>query len=154
MPVGASVFIDTNLLVYSLHTGDTPHKSARAVEVLTLLRERDAGALSAQVIAEFVSVARRKLTDTLAPEIALRAAELFAEQFHVVPLDEVVVREALRATARYAIDYFDAQVWAAAKVAGCRVLLTEDSHGEVLEGVAYVDPFDGTFSVEEFASGL
>jgi len=152
--VGARVFIDTNLLVYSLHAGDAPHKSARAIEALTALQECGAGALSAQVIAEFVSVARRKLGDALAPEKALRAADLFTEQFALVPLDEVVVREALRASGRYGIDYFDAQVWAAAKMSGCHVLLTEDSHGETLEGVAYVNPFVADFAVEEFARQL
>lgn len=154
MPVSASVFIDTNLLVYSLHAGDKPNKSERAVEVLTLLRERGAGTLSAQVIAEFVSVARRKLSDAMAPETAFRAAELFVTQFHVIPLDEMIVREALRASARYGLDYFDAQVWAAAKMAGCHVLLTEDCHGELLEGVAYVNPFDEAFSMDEFALAL
>lgn len=148
----SSVFIDTNLLVYSLHAGDAPHKSARAVKVLTMLQERHAGALSAQVIAEFVSVARRKLGDTLSPRDAVRAAELFVEQFTVVALDEIIVREALRASQRYGIDYFDAQVWAAAKMSGCHILLTEDSHGEVIEGVSYVNPFDADFVVEGFAS--
>lgn len=93
--VDARVFIDTNLLVYSLHAGDAPDKSARAIEMLTVLRELQVGSLSAQVIAEFVSVARRKLGDTLARETALRAARLFTEQFTMVPLDEIVVREAL-----------------------------------------------------------
>lgn len=142
------VFIDTNLLVYSFHRGDAPHKTARAIDVLSQLRCSGTGHISAQIIAEFVSVACRKLGDSVAKPQALRAAALFAEQFAVVPLDDNVVRESIRASERYKLDYFDAQVWATARLSGCRVLLTEDLHGEELEGVAYRNPFTDEFSMD------
>jgi predicted nucleic acid-binding protein len=139
------VFIDTNLLVYSVHRGDEPQKTARAIEMLTTLRLAGNGYISPQIIAEFVSVACRKLIDTLSRPQALRAASLFAEQFVLLPLDDTTVREALRASERYSLDCFDAQVWATARLGGCRVILTEDLHGVEIEGVAYVDPFASDF---------
>lgn len=148
MAVAARIFIDTNLLVYSLHRSDAPRKTARAIEVLTALHATGNGFISAQIVAEFVSVAHRRLTDVLSRTQTLRAASLFTEQFALVPLDDNVVREALRASGRYRLDYFDAQVWAAARLSGCNVLLTEDLHGEELEGVAYVNPLAEGFAVD------
>ena len=148
----ARVFADTNLLVYAVHGGDEPHKTTRAREVLTLLRETSSGTLSAQVVGEFVSVATRKLSDTLRRPEALRVAALLMEQFAMVDLSETVVREALRACDRYGLDYFDAQIWAAARLSGCHVILTEDLHGETLEGVAYLNPFSREFDTDEFAA--
>lgn len=141
------IFVDTNLFVYSMHRGDEPRKTSRAIEVLTTLRFAGTGYISPQIIAEFVSVACRRLTDTLTKAQALRAASLFAEQFALLPIDDATVREALRASERYNLDYFDAQVWATARLGGCRVILTEDLHGDEIEGVAYVDPFAEGFKL-------
>ena len=52
-------------------------------------------------------------------------------------------REAIAATRRHAIPFWDAMLWATVKAAGCRFLLTEDlQDGRDLEGVRFVNPFN------------
>ncbi len=53
-------FVDTNVLVYA-HDGAAGAKHEKSVELLARLFEDGSGALSVQVLAEFYSVATRRL---------------------------------------------------------------------------------------------
>jgi len=62
----------------------------------------------------------------------------------VLPLQETVVDGALRGVDTHGLSHYDAQIWAAARLAGAATLLTEDLQpGRDLEGVIVVDPFRG-----------
>lgn len=144
------VFIDTNMVVYQHHGGQHPERSRIAREVLGLLVARRATVTSPQVVAEFLSVARRKLGDEITPEESREAASYMLDEHGFTPLDDVTTREALRACDTYGLDFFDAQIWASARVSGCDVILTEDTHGDSIEGIAYVNPFAEGFDVDAF----
>ena len=61
----------------------------------------------------------------------------------VTPL---VVLEAARGVSTHRLHYWDAQVWATARLNQIPVVLTEDfAHGRVLEGVQFLDPFSPAF---------
>ena len=54
------VLIDTNVLVYTFDQNDPPRQE-RAIQVLRALEESFSGRLTVQCLAEFSSVAMRKL---------------------------------------------------------------------------------------------
>ena len=59
-----------------------------------------------------------------------------------LPLTGAIVREAARGVAEYQLSYWDAQIWACARLNQVQVILTEDLPGrEYLEGVRYRNPF-------------
>jgi predicted nucleic acid-binding protein len=66
--------------------------------------------------------------------------------FQVIPLTAAVVLEALRGVAAYRMSYYDAQIWAVARLNQIPVVLSEDfSHGSILDGVEFLDPFRSDF---------
>ena len=127
-------FVDTNVVVYALGL-DTAHRD-KAKGLLA------AGVVvSAQVINETVSVlaGKQRFTLTEAYEVAASLLDLC----EVVPVDSKTIREAIRLSGRYALSHWDALIVAAALLAGCDVLYSEDmQNGQVFEGKLKVDnPF-------------
>lgn len=142
-----SVFVDTNVLVYCVDRAE-PAKGERALAVVDYVTSRKAGAISPQVVSEFVSAVRRLHAPLGREQIeSVLAPTLLA--FDMLPVDETVVRETLRCWRRYSISYWDAQIWATARIGGVDTILTEDCVLREIEGVRYVNPFvDGFEAVE------
>lgn len=137
--------LDTNVLVYSLDSRD-PAKRDRAREVLDRLVELGNAALSSQALAEFANVALRKLA--LTPEQSYRQVERFELLFPIYPLTPALVLEALRGVKDHHFSYYDAQVWAAAKLHQLPILLSEDfPDGATVEGVSFLNPFGNDFDL-------
>jgi predicted nucleic acid-binding protein len=141
--------IDTNLLVY-LHDPRDPAKRARAGAVLEHLAAAQSAALPAQVLAEFASVTLKKLKPPLAPDAVYAQLQRFSDSFPVLPLTSAVVLEAARGVRDHQLSYYDAQIWAVAKLARVGAILSEDFNvGAVIDGVAFLDPFVPTFAVAD-----
>jgi predicted nucleic acid-binding protein len=139
----ASILIDTNLLVYLVDQND-PLKQAKAREILGWLELNRTGCLSAQCLAEFVTVAMRKLRPPLSPGEALEWASRFARLWPVFDLTAQVLLEAVRGVRAYSLPYYDAQIWAAARMNQVPVVFSEDfQNGLFLEGVRFVNPLIG-----------
>lgn len=146
-----SVLIDTNLLVY-LYDPNSPEKQKRAELTLDHLQQLRAGCLSAQNLAEFFSVATRKLDPPLTPVQAYGQISLLAESWQVFDLTPMIVLEAARGVRDHGLAYYDAQVWAAARLNQVATIFSEDfSHRQMLEGVRFVNPFAPGFRVEDWA---
>ena len=63
-------------------------------------------------------------------------------RFPVQDVTLAVLSGALEIKVASGLSYWDAAIVSAARVLGCRELLSEDmSHGRVIEGVAIVNPF-------------
>ena len=148
MSVAARVLVDTNVLVYSVDSR-VPEKQERALGVMTVLVEHAEGAVSTQVLGEFYSVLTGKFQGDLRPGIAAQQVRNLVESWNVVPLTPAVVLEAVRGVERFGLSYYDAQIWAAARVARIEVVLSEDfSDGAVYDGVRFMNPFAPDFDVE------
>lgn len=134
--------VDSNVIVYPLDRRD-PWKQARAREVLRRLEGTGSGALPAQALAELANVALRKLIPPVPPRLVLQQVESLTGAFPVHPLTAGVVREALRGVARWRLSYYDAQVWAVARIHSIAVVLSEDfTSGSTVDGVGFLNPFD------------
>ena len=63
----------------------------------------------------------------------------------VVAADETCLIDAMDAVADYQMAFWDAMIWATAKRAGCRLLVSEDGQdGRTLGGVSIINPFGPT----------
>jgi predicted nucleic acid-binding protein len=145
------ILIDTNLLVYLYDTG-SPSKAAQARRVLDHLELTRSGRLSVQCLAEFLHVSTRKLDPPLSRDEALNQASLFTRIWPVFDLTPLIVLEAARGARDHDLPYYDAQIWAAARLNQVTTLFSEDfSDGQVLEGVRFVNPFSPDFQLEDWA---
>ena len=113
-----------------------PVRADRAEELLA-----GCGTISVQVLNEFASVALRKLRMSW-PEIREVLTELRAV-CAVEPLTIETHERALRLAERYGLSLYDALIAAAALIAGCRTLYSEDMQdGQLIDGALRIrNPF-------------
>ncbi len=132
-------FLDTNVLVYAVDGAD-PGKQALARSLLESAADKEL-VLSTQVLSEFYVVVTRKLEVPLSDEIAAQAVDLLGT-LSVVPADVGLVRAAVAISRRSQLSYWDALIVAAAEVAGCERLLSEDlAYGQTIGEVRVENPF-------------
>ena len=127
-------FADTNIVVYAV--GQDSDKRTKARQILV-----DGVTVSAQVINETVNVLTRKQGVNLV--VAHEVAESLLDLCKVVSVDESTIREAIRLTRRYKLSHWDSLIVAAALMAGCEKLYSQDmQHGQVFdEQLKVVNPF-------------
>ncbi len=140
-----NILVDTNLLVYAYDPRDEA-KNERAQQVLQRLRRSRRGVISVQSLAEFMR-ASQKLA--MSPDDALRIVQAFALSWPILNLTPALVLEAGRGVSQYTLAYYDAQIWAAARLNQIGVIFSEDFNpGSILEGVRFVNPFTDEFMIE------
>jgi predicted nucleic acid-binding protein len=131
--MSAPDFFDTNVLLYLL-SADV----AKADRAETLLAR--GGVVSVQVLNEFAAVARRKLLMSW-PEIR-GVLETVRSVCAVEPISIETHDLGLAIAQRYGCSIYDGLILAAARLAGCPTLLTEDlQDGQMIEGVMVHNPF-------------
>lgn len=139
------VLIDTNILVYTYATAE-PDKRTRALETLDSLVLHGRGKISTQVLGEVFRVVTTKLRPPRTPGDALGDIAALVRAWPVLPITLLVVLEAARGVRDHGLNYWDAQLWATARLNQIPTILTEDfAHGRVLEGVTFHDPFSHKF---------
>jgi len=144
------ILIDTNLLIY-LHDYQTPEKQIRAQQVLDNLELGNFGRLSVQNLAEFFNVSTRKLHPPLTPSQALQQIDLFVSIWPVFDLNPLIVMEAGRGVRDHQLSYYEAQIWATARLNQVPLVFSEDFQGrQNLEGVQFINPFAPEFKLTEW----
>jgi predicted nucleic acid-binding protein len=109
------------------------------------------GALSTQVLGEFYTTTTRKLPLPLSAEYAEARITNFARWWHILDVTSSAVLEAVRASRRYQLSYWDALIWATAKLNGIHEVFTEDFSDRLLiEDVRFLNPFVQNFALEGF----
>ena len=130
----ARAFADTNIVIYA--EGSDAGKAQRATAIL-----ESGPVISAQVINEAVSALTRKYGFTLpeAHELALSLLDLC----EVVPVTADTIREAVRLAVRYQLSHWDSLIVAAALLADCETLYSEDlQHRQVFDDrLTVINPF-------------
>ncbi|MEW6398996.1 MAG: PIN domain-containing protein [Bacillota bacterium] len=148
------VLVDTNVVVYA-YASDA-RKRARAVDVMDCLVRGGAAVLSTQVLAEFSVAARRKLQPPLTwAQIAARVQN-YLTSWRVLEVTGPIIMEAVRGVEQHGFSYWDAQIWATARLNQIPVVLSEDlgSRSTPVEGVLFVDPFAPDFDPVGFINTL
>jgi len=127
-------FFDTNVIVYAFSRDDKRGPMAE-----TLLAA--GGALSVQVLNEFVAVARRKLDKSW--KDVRRALDILRVLCpKPVPLTVETHERAVHIAERYGYSIFDSLIIAAALHTGASTLYTEDMRdGQAIDGLTIRNPF-------------
>jgi predicted nucleic acid-binding protein len=132
------VFVDTNVLIYSIDLAD-PRKQRLARTWLHALWNSKLGRLSFQVLQEFYAKVSRNGPSAV---IGARAEVRTLLAWNPVPVSESLLDRGWKIQDRYQLSFWDSLIIAAAKSASCRFLLTEDlQHGQDFDGLLVVNPF-------------
>jgi predicted nucleic acid-binding protein len=135
------VLVDTNVLVYA-HDPSSGAKNRQAIEVLDRLRMSGQGAVSTQILMEFVRVVTSKIPNPLTAKVAAARARDFMASWPVASVTAFVVDEALRGLVVHRLALWDALVWATARMNQMQIVLSEDfGHDSEIEGVQFRNPF-------------
>jgi len=130
----AKSFADTNIVIYA--EGSDISKAERATAIL-----ESGPVINSQVVTESISVLSRKYGFTLteAHEVALSLLDLC----EVVPVSAETIREAVRLAADHQLSHWDSLIVAAAVLAGCETLYSEDlQHNQLFnDRLRVVNPF-------------
>jgi predicted nucleic acid-binding protein len=139
--MNADVFLDTNILLYTIDE-DPSSASKRQRAQQLLLSER--WGWSVQVAAEFfvnATSAKRRF------RLAAADAATLVEMWFASPTIEItpaLFRAAVDLQQRFQLSYWDAAILAAAKQMGCHTVFSEDlNDGQNFDGVTVVNPFTG-----------
>jgi predicted nucleic acid-binding protein len=133
----SKVFLDTNILVYSLDRSDAG-KRKKCRELIKGLTVEGSGVISTQVMQEFHVAATIKLgADPLLVKDILRSLE----RFETVVVSPVLIREAIDCAIINRVSFWDALIVVSAESARCEVLWSEDlNHGQIMRGVRIENP--------------
>jgi len=135
----AEVFVDTNVLLYTIDEDPTSASKRQRAQQL-LLSER--WGWSVQVAAEFfVNATSAKRPFRLAAADATTLLENWFA-FPTMTITPDLVRTAIDIHQRFQLSYWDGAILAAAKQLGCRTVYSEDMNaGQNYDGVAVINPF-------------
>ena len=145
--MAGEILVDTNVLVYAYDRTE-PRKQRRALDGLRRLVASGKGRLSAQILGEFFRAVTWKIRAPLSSADAHSQVATLIRAWPVLPITPLVVLEAARGVRDHRLPYWDAQVWATARLNQIAVVLSEDfEDGRVLEGVRFLNPFARAFDL-------
>jgi predicted nucleic acid-binding protein len=137
--VPSETFIDSNVLIYAFDDSDE-RKRAVANHVLSELWLEDSGTLSVQVLQEFYFNITRKIRKPIAKSEAHAVVDEYSIWCGTTTVHEVRAAFHIENVAK--ISFWDALIVACAQKNGASRILSEDmQHGQVIAGVAIVNPF-------------
>ena len=133
------ISFDTNILVYAADS-EAGEKHARAVDLTRRAVSGDC-ILTVQSLAEFYYAVTRNVLMT--PDSAAGFIDEWRAVFPLCSTSGDGLAEAISVVRRHRLSFWDAMLWAAAREAGCRMLLSEDfQDGREIGGVRFVNPFN------------
>ncbi len=134
----SKVFIDTNLLVYTVDRKDTEKQEAARKFVRKLVDEH-MPVISTQVIQEFYVVATAKLKAD--PVIVKNIVHNF-HNMELVKIDLELIEQAIDISVLSKISFWDSLIIAAAEKSNCEYVVSEDLNtGQLYRGVKLINPF-------------
>jgi predicted nucleic acid-binding protein len=129
----SKVFFDTNVLLHQFSEDGT--KATASEDAI-----RGGGFISVQVLNEFALAGRRKLG--LSWAVVRDILGEYRENFTVVPLALETHERGITLAERYQLNVYDGMIVAAAQLAGCTVLYSEDMHdGLVIDQLTIRNPY-------------
>ena len=134
------VFVDTNVLVCARDSTE-PQKQKQVRAWMSFLWKTRTGRLSFQVLQEFYLTVTQKLDPGLEPERARQDVRLLFSWLPV-QIDSRVIETAWYVQDRHRLSWWDALIVSAARLAGCRYILSEDfKSGQELVEIKIINPF-------------
>jgi predicted nucleic acid-binding protein len=133
----AKIFIDTNILVYSVDQFD-PERQNRCRDLLKSLTGDLRAVISTQVMQEFFVAATRKLG---ADALIIKNIMHSFGRYETVVVTPEIINEAIDCSIINQVSFWDALIICSAEIASCEKLWTEDlNDGQVIRGVRIENP--------------
>ncbi len=133
-------FVDTNILVHYRDPGD-PIKQKQSAEWLSYLWHEQLGRISFQVLNEFYVTVTQKLS----PGLDIGQARLDINNlmsWNPIVVDQNVIKKGWSIQDRYGFSWWDSLIVAAAHMANCKILLSENlQHQQNIDGLTIINPF-------------
>jgi predicted nucleic acid-binding protein len=149
---GVAILLDSNVLVYAVDRRE-PAKRRVASDLLGRLTHSRQAAGSTQTLGEFFRVATRSIPDPLSAHDAALMVRSLNDLWRMQPITPHTMLEAVRGHLRYGFPYWDAQLWATARLNHVPVVLSEDfADGSEVEGVRFANPFAEGFDLDAILS--
>ena len=143
-----SVLLDTNILIYTFDPRDEVRQE-QAIAILLKFEESEQGCLSVQCLSEFANAALTKLH--LSAADVMTKVDEWQNVFPIYNMTPQIVLEAARGVRDHKLSFYDAQIWACARLNQIPVIFSEDfQSGQSLEGVQFVNPFAEEFAIDEW----
>ena len=138
----SKIFIDTNLLVYTLDRKDE-RKQQKARRILKTIVDTHQPVISTQVIKEFYVVATSKLN---ADQISIKNIVHNFHKMEIINNDLELIEQAIDISVLSQLSFWDALIIAAAEKANCEFVFSEDlNRGQTYRGIVVVNPFVESF---------
>jgi predicted nucleic acid-binding protein len=139
--IQSKFFFDTNIFIYSVDRSE-PKKRAIANQLIRSSLDNSNGAVSYQVIQEFLNTSLKKFAKTVNGTDSLDYLREVFEPMLAVESSLGLFDEALVIYNRYKLSWYDSLIVAAAIKAKCDVLYTEDlQHGQRFGDLVVTNPF-------------
>ncbi len=141
-------FFDTNILVYGFDSSNREKYDIASNLILEAYQER-CGVISTQILKEFFVTVTQKIPQKMDMDEAEQAIRYFAI-WTVIETNVSLVLKGIEIQRRHHLSFWDALVVAAAELAKCNILLTEDlSHDTVLDDLHILNPFKKASSLRK-----
>ncbi|MEI6425324.1 MAG: PIN domain-containing protein [Lentisphaerota bacterium] len=132
-------FIDTNIIIYANDSRDK-RKQAVALALIKKLMSDGNGVISTQVLQEYAHVAITKLGQD--HSVIMRQITLLGN-LETVGITADIIKRSVELQKLYQINFWDAGIIAAAEIANCDSIMTEDLNtGQMYSGIRAVNPFN------------
>jgi len=123
----------------------------RVVAHLGKIQQKCNAPISVQVLSEFFVVVTQKITSPLSISEAYERVENYLLSWRVVDLTGMIVLEAIRGVREHQFNFWDAQIWATARLNQASLIFSEDfPTGAVIEGVKFINPFAEDFRLRDW----
>lgn len=133
----AKIFIDTNILIYSMDKHNRQKRDKCRV-LLKKLTDHFKGVISTQVMQEFYVAGTKKLYgDPLYVKNILNSFE----HFEIVNINPEIIKEAIDCSILNRISFWDSLIITSAEYSKCEQIWTEDlNDGQIIRGVRIFNP--------------
>ena len=132
------IFLDTNILVYTVDRNDKK-KLSQARKLLENVIANDKPVISTQVLQEFYSATTTKLK--LDKIIAKNIIHNF-RNMEIVQIDLGIIEQGIDISLLSQISFWDSLIIAAAEQANCNMIYSEDLNDtQTIRGIKIVNPF-------------
>ncbi len=139
------IFLDTNILVYIYDPLD-PVKQNRAIAVVDQLIQTTRAVISPQIVGEFFAATTRASRPLLTPSEAFIRINNYLAACIVVDMTRLISLEAIRGVETHHFGFWDAQIWATARLNQISNVYSEDfNSGATIEGVQFTNPLTEDF---------
>jgi predicted nucleic acid-binding protein len=133
----AKIFIDTNILVYTLDKKDE-EKTRISREAVKFITSEHSPVISTQVLQEFYNASTSKLK---LDKILIKNIVHSYKNMEIVTIDLQLIEQAIDISVIFQLSFWDSLIVASAEQGNCEYLISEDlNSGQTIRGIKILNP--------------